>query len=336
MFFSDTHLKDFGSFPPFNKVEENGFTRELNNILIGFEWVAKQIIEYKPSLVMLLGDLYHTPEGLSTTVITASDRALTGIKNACAEVGAVFVITKGNHDVQNEPLGINSICTLGGYGTILLENTVYKLKDDNKITKIGVVQFNSDEDLITKDLRIMEKKCDLMVTHLDFKSAEYENGFKSESEIDANFSIPVVSGDLHATQRVGSVYYPGSLVQNRFTRNDTEKVGGVLMWDSATNEFLHLPNTASYHYVKIDDIIDLQKIDPKFNVILQIKCEVDDLSIFEGYDFIYIPVHKKNETGMDENTPTRLNFGTPFSMLRKYTSNNRPEAVEFLDSVIKE
>lgn len=334
LFFTDPHLRDFGSFPPFNQVESNGFTRELNNTLAGFSFVAAKIRELAPAAVFLPGDVFHTPEGLSTTVIHAASQALGFIRDACKEVGARFYLMPGNHDCLNEKLGIYSVSTLGGYAELVMKDTILKVPyGDNKVLKVGIVQYSSDEGHVIERLKKLSTMCDLIVTHLDFRGCEYENGWRSESVIPATFPIPIISGDIHTAQIVGSVYYIGSLTQGRFTQTHTDGVGGVLTYDAVTNDIARYPNTESYHYVKIESPEQINTLNPDYKVVLQVKCELEDRSILDNYEHIYIPFKKRENV---ETTSFKLNFGSPFSMLKRFVADSRPEAVALLESIIQE
>lgn len=339
MFFGDTHLREYGSFPPFNQVEANGFTRELNNILRGFDFVVDKIKTEQPHHVFLLGDVFHTPEGVTTTTLHATAKALGDVKGVCAFMGAKFYLMAGNHDTQNEKLRITSTSVLSGFAQLLDKDTILKLHtpDDGEIYKIGVVQFSSDEEHIIPLLTKMSKSSDLIITHLDFQGCAYESGWRSESVIPTNFPIPIVSGDIHRTQRVGSVYYPGSLVQNRFTQTTSDGIGGVLTYDTKTGAFEHFPNTYSHHYVKIEKPEDFNGLDERFKYMYQIKYELEDRSFLEGLEHIYIPVAqaKVGDDNVDDSY-LRLNVGTPFNMLKKYVSEHKPEAVNALESVLGE
>ena len=341
LFFSDTHLRDFGSFPPFNKVQENGFTRELNNILAGFDFVVDRILEVLPAAVILPGDIFHSPEALTTTTIAAAARAFRSIKDACNDVGARFIIMPGNHDCYSEALGIYSTSVLEGYGEMVTTDKVLKIQTGDKTwLRVGIVQFATDEERTIVQLKTMAKKCDIIVTHADFQGCAYENGWRSESIIPTNFPIPIISGDIHCAQQIGSVYYIGSLVQNRFTCRNLDQVGGVLVYDSSDQSFERFPNTASTHYLKIDEPEDLQVlINTPFNAALQIKCELtpeEFTGLVGDREYVYIPMKKRAKAEVGSQPGMKLNFGSPFSMLKRFVAESRPEAVEFLASTLPE
>jgi hypothetical protein len=328
--FSDVHLRDMGSFQPYNKVDENGLTLELNNILRGLDFVADTIAKVKPDAVFLPGDLYHTPESLTASVIYASSIGLSKVKAACDELGIPFYIMPGNHDILNDKLGINTISTLSGYAELLFENQVL----DFGSCKVGVVQFNSDKGVVAQNLKEISEQCDVLVTHLDFKGARYETGKMSDSVIEANLPIPVISGDIHLPQKVGSVHYIGSLVQNRFNRTDMEGIGGVLVYDTDTKKFTRHKNTWSKHYVKIEDMSQMVELDPEY-CVLQVRCpnlnekDLKDLGFFE---YVHLPIPET--VSQVQVGASIVNVEKPEEALRNFVTENRPDALFLLNEII--
>ena len=193
--YSDTHLRSTGSFPPYNVVTESGLTKELLNILHGFKFVANQILEFKPKVVVNCGDTFHNTEFISSMTLHGAAIALDMIAKACQEVGAHHIIIPGNHDIliQDPSKVITSITPLTGFGEICLKRHIHEVNG----FKIGIVPYNSDHERAYSDLVELQNQCDLLVTHLDFCGAQYDTGRISESKIEPNFDVPVISGDLH-------------------------------------------------------------------------------------------------------------------------------------------
>jgi DNA repair exonuclease SbcCD nuclease subunit len=329
--FSDTHIRDKGSFPPFNRIEENGFSRELNNCILGFQFVADKIKEIRPSAVFFHGDLYHTPEGLTTQVIHGSSLALQMVTDACEEVGCPFFIFPGNHDMVNDKIGITSVATLNGYADLVFDNRVVSVGK----FKVGIVQFNTDKVNVAKNLERMEKKVDLIATHLDFKGARYETGRISSSVISPKLKVPVISGDIHLPQDLNSVHYIGSLIQNRFNREDLEGVGGVLTYDFKSKKVKRYPNTYSKHYVKVVDKSLLLSFDAE-KVVMQIRCPLTDDERAEidhaGYEYVYLPIPEKaSQVAVGS---VSISMETPEQVLRGFVNQNRPDAVSLFDEIV--
>lgn len=331
MFFSDAHLRDVGSFPPFNKIEENGLSQELNNIILGFRFVADMVKKKKPKALFFLGDMYHTPEALPTSVIFGSSVALELVKDACIETDCKFYIMEGNHDILSDTFGINSISTLGGYGEIIKEDGVIDIDG----FQIWVAKFQSDKEKVGASLE-KGKKYDLIITHLDFKGARYETGKVSNSRVSPNLDVPVISGDIHLPQDIGDVSYIGSLVQNRFNRCDLDGVGGVLIFNTETKKITRIPNKYSKHYVKIEDLSQLEGLPPE-RCVLQVKCPLPDeesVKLLEGFEYIHIPIPDYKE--QVEVNKKIMSMERPDKILRSFLADERPETVALFDEVISD
>lgn len=335
LFFTDPHLRNYGSFPPFNRVEENGLTRELNNILAGFQFVAEKIDELRPQLVVLPGDIFHSPETIQVEALFASAQGLRLVRDACQRAGARFILFPGNHDTNNENLKITAVDNLAAWAEVHLEDNIIKVNHGGKTYKMGLLQYSSDVTKVVTTLRAFEKTCDFITTHMDFHNAMYDNGHRSESQIPSQYAVPIFAGDIHTASHVGSVYFIGSLVQNRFSRSDTDYVGGILVYDCETKEITRYPNKYSTHYVKIEAPEDLDNLSKDFNLVLQVKCELPDLKVLDGYEYVYIPV-KSSRNSANANPTYRANTGTPFSMLKRFVSEHNPDVIDALDAVLNE
>lgn len=343
LFYSDQHLRDFGSFPPFNTDGPHGMTKELWNIVKGFFWVADRIEELKPEMVINSGDIFHSNEYISVRTLHGASIAFERILQACAKVKCSHIILPGNHDIYSQGSAfdmVTSASILRGYGAVKSKPTVLKLKSG---FRVGLVPYTHDYNEAVLSLADMSAKSDLMVTHLDFEGASYESGTESLSKLTPHFDVPVVSGHLHKTQKIGSVSYVGSLVQHRFGQYDLKNVGGVLLFDPEKPEddqIKTIPNTASQHYLRIDLERILEnhgKIPwPKEAVALQVFSDMaleDARQHLEGYDYVFLA--KKIARDPDELAPVRFNIEQPQKILRDRISDDNPDALKDFDKVMK-
>ncbi len=331
MFFSDAHLREVGSFPPFNKIEENGLSQELNNIILGFKFVADMVRKRKPKALFFLGDMFHTPEAIPTSVLSGAAQACALVRDACIEVGCKWYIMEGNHDILSDTFKINSVSQLCGYGEIIEEDGVIDIDG----FQVWVSKFNSDKEKVGASLE-KGKKYNLIVTHLDFKGARYETGKVSNSRVSPNLDVPCISGDIHLPQDIGDVSYIGSLVQNRFNRTDLDEVGGILIFNTETSKITRIPNKYSKHYVKIEDLSQLEGLHPD-RCVLQVKCPLPDeesVKLLEGYDYIHIPIPDyKEQVQVNKKI---MSMERPDKILRSFLADERPETVKLFDEVIED
>ena len=271
LFYGDTHLKDYGSFPAYNKVEGNRLTKEINNTLKGFCFVADRIKELKPKTVINTGDTYNSPDGVPTRCLTASDIGLGKIRDACLSVGAEhYILDGGNHEILNESnetnMSVTSTRVLCGYGKIISD---FQIIDVDGF-KIAFLPYSTNQEYIYKKMGECEGKADILVTHLDFAELKYDTGIQSKSSLLAQCSVPIYTGHIHIYQAVGNLVCVGSLVRNKFYTSDTKSIGGIVILDGETKQHRFIPNTYSKHYLKLKNTDDIKNID-KDQFIIQLE-----------------------------------------------------------------
>lgn len=239
--FSDLHCRDFGSYPPFNRIEENGLSKELNNILLGGKFVEEQILEHKPDIVFMLGDLFHTPDSLTATTIYAGNLLINGILDVCNSMSIKLRMIPGNHDVYNEKLKINHLSMFEGKRLIVHnEDECIRFPSGEAI---GIVQFRTNEGEAQLAINNMvEQKPDLILTHLDFGGAKYETGIRSRSLLNPDVGVTVISGDLHCFSEDTQL----------LTNNGWKDYRNITFYDKAATFNL---NTGEIEYQKINSRI---------------------------------------------------------------------------------
>lgn len=334
--FSDQHLRDTGSFVPYNQTAPNGLSKELNNMLLGWEFVAQMIREYRPKLVHNFGDTINCTEFQSVQVIHGMYLAHEMILKACQEVGAILTLHAGNHDVFSEQHGINNINILSPYysGGVYLEPTVFEGLSD---FRIGIIPYSSNQEKLAHYFEHYQNKCDVLFAHVDLAGAFYESGTQSESNlVYSEEGIPLISGDLHNPQCIHSnLYYVGSLVQHRFFYENLDHVGGVILMDMQSQKMKWVPNTLSKHYIKVRDS-NLQSalgLDPKrcvFQVFSsQSKEEID--ALFQGRTYHYSP--EIRSSSRSQNHCVDFTVQEPHLVLRSWVSKDRPSALAEFDQI---
>ena len=327
----DWHLRSYGSFQPFNVVEANGLTRELNNALLGLKLKAKTILEKRPEVVIIMGDVFHHPEGQDARTIHAAALAMGWIREACDEVGAVLEIFPGQHDIFSEAHGITCLDTLCRYGSLSKE---FVIKERQGVT-YAIVPYCSDKERLYQWL-LEAQAADLIFAHLDVMGARYENGALSESQVSPNLSKPCFAGDIHLAQEVGAVVYSGSMVQNRFNRYDLDGVGGMLCVeaDGVGASWSRILNDQSRHYIKVRDVQRfLEQGIPPERCVLQVITDQDrgDVEGLLGdYEWTYMPAERTTD---ESNLSGGVDRSDPESLMRAYLAENHPELLETFEGV---
>ena len=327
--YTDVHLREVGSFPGFNAIDSNGLTRELNNILLGADFVADAIRQHDVDLVFCLGDLFHNTDFQTARTLHASHLFLGKIRSACELVGAEHYIIAGNHDTFSEECGITSISNLGFYFTeIVSEPTVVEIRG----FKVLVLPFSSNIDSIRDQIDSYQDSVDLIVTHMDFAGATYESGQQSNSMLSPESRVPIISGDIHMRSDVGNVHYTGSLIQNRFNRPDLSTAGGITLFDEHGN-FQDFRNTYSKHYVRVRDLEMISELNPD-EVVLQIITEEPKHvieQVAKGFEYTYI--RKKADRVGAEQEILRSGIEDPKTLMRDFVKTDNPDALPLYEDI---
>jgi DNA repair exonuclease SbcCD nuclease subunit len=332
LFYTDIHFRETSSYFPFNRIQENGLTGELNNILLGFDFLANQIKKYEPDLVINLGDSFQIDNYLSIRTIYSASLGMSIISSICKKLNIDHLILMGNHDLYvtlDNNIKITSICSLEAYGTIITNNTLYGINNFN----LYLMPFT--DNLEEGYQGILEgSQYNLIAAHMDFVGAVHDNNHPVEIGLDSHVSVPVICGHIHLKQQVGNITYPGSLIQGRFTRDNLEDAGGILIYDTDTKESENIQNNLSKHFVKVTDFSKLEYLDPE-RCILKVYSEYPEEEVkhlLKDYQYMYVTTKDKEQSS---KSPIRNELDRPEKMLRDYIAEDKPEYVEIYDGVIK-
>lgn len=333
LFYSDVHFRDTSSYPPFSRIQENGLTGELNNILLGFNFIENQIIENDPDLVINLGDTYHKDNYISIRTLYSSSIGFKKISNICNKKNIDHLIIAGNHDIYStlsSGLKLTSISSLEAYGTVITNNEEYVLNE----YKIFIMPYITNLEEAYQGL-VSSSSCDLLATHMDFLGAVNDNNHPVENGLDSHTNVLTISGHIHLPQEVGNVVYIGSLVQNRFTRDSLEDAGGVLVLDTDTGSKRLIQNNLSRHFLRIKDLKNLDNVDPS-RCILKVYSNIpeeDNKKLLQGFEYIYIlNINKEEKYATD--FCVKYEIDKPEKILRDYISTDKPEYLNLFDNLV--
>ena len=333
LFYGDTHIREYGSFPPYNKIDTNGLTFELNNMLKGFHFVADCIDKYEPDLVINLGDLYHVDNAIGIRAIYASAIGLGILRDRCRKHNIAHFLIPGNHDIYTEsPEVITSVHTLTGFFNFI---TVDPFQYDLNGFSIYMYPYSDNISVCYSNLTY-GSSADLICTHHGFMGAVNENGHVETTGLDPNTTKPVISGHIHLRQHLGDVMFPGALIQNKFNIDTSTKFGGVMVYDTDSGKYEFAINTYSKQYLRVRDLSIVSKLDPNRVVIKAItnlpKDELDE--ILAGFEYVHI-LDRSNED--DVKTVIRnISFDSPESMLKGFIAEDNPDAIEVYDLIFGE
>lgn len=336
--YADVHLRDTGSFFPYNVIDSNGLSKELNNIVKGFRFIADQILLHKPKLVVGLGDYFQVTEYITTQTLFGAHLALDMVKAACDEVGAKHIALNGNHDTLSESHNelqytVTSIHQFKGYFDLYTDLSYFDY-DDN--LRISLVPHCSNDGKLYKWFLDAQANSDLMLAHFNAQGCMYESGVKSESHISPNFTKPCIAGDIHLPQDIGAVSYVGSLVQHKFYQPNLDRVGGILLYDPTSKKVTRVQNTYSKHYIKVYDKPGLILPSPDRALIQFVTSKNKEATaeLLKGYDYMHIQEIK--QTNEMKTEYSSFSLADPKSILRSFISEDRPDVLGDFDDVLKE
>lgn len=334
LFYTDPHLREHGSFPPFNVRESNGLTRELNNIIKGFDFVADICKEKTVDYVICLGDLFHNIDSIPNSVLYGADIALSKISSIITK-DRHYCIT-GNHDIVNQSNHVNSISCLRGHFTPISSSQSITLQKDKEKVVVGFIPY-SDIGRVYSDMMSMRDNVDMICTHSECAGAVMESGHPVEAGVISKFGKPVFSGHIHLRQDVDDWKFPGSLVQHRFNRDNTLSIGGVIIYDTVSKSSEFIPNTYSKHYVVVRNIDTIPELHPDNCVLLTRlpipRSEVEEI-LGGKYEFHYIPVPKSKSLTDSESVRFVNENISQDHLLKNFVYKNRPSAMDIVDKII--
>jgi hypothetical protein len=335
LFYTDAHFRETSSYPPFNRVQVNGLTGELNNTILGFTFLLGEIERHEPNLVINIGDSFHKDNAITVRTLHAVKLGFTPIELVCKRMEIDHLIMMGNHDIyaiMEDGTRITSICALEKYGTIVTDNMTYDL---NKDFRLYLMPYTDDMDEGYQGILEGSSGSNLIVAHMDFIGAVHDNNHPVETGLDPNVAVPVVCGHIHLPQEVGNVTFIGSLLMNRFTRESLSDIGGVLVYDVDTGEKQLIKNNQSKHFIKVRDLNKLKYLDPD-RCILKIYSETPEeelKDLLEGFQYMFINLKDKDDATKEAYLSQEI--VSPEVLLRSFISEEKPEFVELYDEVIK-
>ncbi len=328
--FGDSHYRERGSFTPFHIIEPNGLTKEMNNSITGCSFVADKIKETKPDAVIHLGDSYHIQEFVPVSVIWGSNVGESLIWDACKELEIPYYRILGNHDLWSENQMINSITGLARYGKIILNPEIIDVGN----IKVGLLPFRSSYAWNLSNIQSMEKSTSLICCHNEFVGARYNSGKEVEEGLSPNIKVPVISGHMHLTQKIGNVFFPGSVILNMFVTDDEDRIGGVCVFDSETKQIQRYTNNYSRHYLKTT-IDKIKFLDPNRYVLqLLIDSDVDIEQLREELpEYMFTPIYKSSSNVNSKMRESYSGFETtdPKTILKNFVSKDRPEVISVIE-----
>lgn len=154
----------------------------------------------KETVVVFLGDQYHTHATLRIEVIDFWTKALKSIKDKSFQV----VLVVGNHDMPHDSSQL--------VHSMLANNTEDMLVVDSpkRFWDVGFLPYYHNPEEFVRDANKLGVKT--LVCHQTFNGATYENGFyaKDGVEPDSLTATHIISGHIHTPAQFSKVTYVGA------------------------------------------------------------------------------------------------------------------------------
>lgn len=259
------------------------------------EWIAAQIREHQPQIVVNLGDTNHRQGLIDMPTLSLMVTGLTTIQRAAAEVGAVQVHVAGNHD-RYDALGEDSVvAAFPDYAGLPGSPSVLKVVRDEVYLdwgRVGFVPYISATDPTSFGARLAglhEAGVRALFVHQDIGGALWHAGMRDESGFDPSlmekFSL-VVGGHYHHPQRIGdNVVIVGSPFYFNFSDSwIPDEPRGLLVVDFAEDMTASIfrienPHTPIRHTVSIERSTDMDAVLAEMEsfgvtprMILRVRC----------------------------------------------------------------
>ena len=305
--FSDIHFKLYGAIPQWNSHMGSGITEELNRAIKSMDFVINLVKEYKPDLVVCLGDVFHTLYTIDSPVWVSAYNSFQKLK----EVSKELWVVSGNHDKYSSKI----YATDSIPADRVFSSASEVLEKDG--LKIAVVPY-TDEKVMYEEIKSFD--VDLVFTHMLFSGSQVNKYRIINNEYAPILGKKIFSGHVHQAQQIGDVIYLGSLYQ--IFPNEVGQKGAVI-YDTDTEELSFYENTAvKYIYsLNVENVQDIFDLDPeRFFIKAVLPPDIDiDLSEFE-YSLIRT---SKRETA--DNTRIEIDeIEKPEQVLESYIKQNYP------------
>jgi len=255
LFYTDLHI---GKHTLFDEPTDSGYGLRLDNIIECAKWIADQIREHKPKLVINGGDTINAIDravSITADVMSAVGKCIGEINDACLDVGSNHIVMLGNHDKFNESGDISAIDIFEYFNDILV------IKEPEVIEFMGynLVFLPHMKDYKEADswFESYEGKDVIAFSHLDVVGVSLNSNYSLEEGIDVDCGMSVYNGHIHMHGRKGSVLNVGSPMQHRYAES-SEKHGVILIKDDLSEVFIK--NDVSPNLYKINDLKALKSL----------------------------------------------------------------------------
>lgn len=197
------------------------------------KWLAAQIRELKPDVVVNFGDTNHLDGGMSTGTIQLFVLFMNPIIEACDELGIDLITIVGNHDQYSRNGEQHVIEPLKWKSVVVDKPVVKKLKGG--VDTLFMPYFRSTEEFHAgweAACREASVAPEIVFMHMDVVGAKMNSGITSTHGLVPGQDVEIWNGHYHLPQMIENVGIIGALQYTQFRDVDPWDVprrGAVLI-----------------------------------------------------------------------------------------------------------
>lgn len=308
-----------------DKIKDGTNLRELDGYE-AFDTCIEEMIEKKVDVIMLAGDLFHSPN----PSVKNYERVLKTLQKIPENIE--FYCITGNHDTFDNKTTPSAVLPINipkvnlftfdePYKVITKDNVVFHLVSHHNF---------SEQDETMKELKPHENKINVLVTHGSLYDQEKEILLKSnaspreivipQSVIDLDWDL-ILLGHIHKRQKVGkNAYYPGSLLRRGWADDEGDR--GWILWDIQDKNNIKKTENNIWQRPQIEFIIDCSEIST-----IEIEEQIKEflVEVTENYEFPIIRIlfdkisldkrHSLNWKQFNIYTNKCLTFSTKYNVI---------------------
>lgn len=339
--FTIAHLSDLhlGYSAGKKRIDENGYNVRENDGYVAYEKAVDEIIKEKVDMVLVAGDMFHSPRPKNHTIIIAQN----GLRRLAAAGIKVYIIA-GNHDATDVRAEIPSSQLLDEPA-----NGIYSYSDPYVVKEIhpGIfMHFVSHHAYVDQQdtmslIKLEEDAVNILASHgscYDTNIGEILRTPNEPREVvipEAIMELPwdyTFLGHIHERGWIGSKdpkkdtagrkqFYNGSLLRRGFADNVSKSGRGWTKWtinedNSFDCKMFTIPERPQFN-MKAIDVKDKSAIEIEKEIIEQLK--TIDKTIEEKYGEMTLenaPIVRQTIKGINTITKLSLNF----QRFNEYTS----------------
>jgi DNA repair exonuclease SbcCD nuclease subunit len=179
--------------------------------------IIQNVKRLEPDSVMLLGDVLDGADIIHSNCLFQLSRLLTEIRVFCP----VYVIM-GNHDASTPHIEMPENHALQCFKT-LVDRNIHIVDKPTEVdpgygSKILITPYLPPGTFMKNIAKHTDIK--LVFAHQEFEGCVFDGGNKSEKGDVIPDGFAIISGHIHAEQRIKNLWYPGTPTQTRFGESD--------------------------------------------------------------------------------------------------------------------